>query len=89
MNLLCPKGCDLAVLALAPVCCPWPLRHEERTHVSQEAAVPGARLHAAHRLGAPAYRRCDSGRWELSPDLSRAPSREPGPTPERRPLGGA
>lgn len=66
---------DLLVLAPAPLWCPWLLRREPRTHISQKAAVPGARLHAACRLGAPAYRPCDSGRWDLSPDLSQDQAR--------------
>lgn len=72
---LSPRA-GLLVLTPAPEWCPWPLRHEARTHISQEAAVPGARLHAARRLGAPAYRLCDSERWDLSPDLSRDLSRD-------------
>lgn len=84
---LSPRA-GLAVLTPAPVWCPWPLRREARTHISQEAAVPGARLHAARRLGAPAYRPCHSERWDLSPDLSRDQSPDLS-RPERRPLGGA
>lgn len=72
---LSPRA-GLVVLTPALVWCPWPLRREARTHISQEAAVPGTRLHAARRLGAPAYRLCDSERWDLSPDLTRDLSRD-------------
>lgn len=86
---LSPRA-DILVLAPAPVWCPWPLWREARTHVSQKAAVPGARLHGARRLWGPTYRPCDSGHWDLSPDLSPNPSRDvPGPTRAHRPLGGA
>lgn len=72
---LSPRA-GLLVLTPASVWCPWPLRREARTHISQEAAIPGARLHAARRLGAPAYGPCDSERWDLSPDLSWDVSRD-------------
>lgn len=72
---LSPRA-GLLVLTPAPVWCPWPLRLEAHTHISQEAAIPGARLHAARPLGAPAYGPCDSERWDLSPDLSRDLSRD-------------
>lgn len=51
-ELALSRRADLEVLALASW--PWPLWRETRTHISQEAAVRGARLHAARRLGAPA-----------------------------------